>query len=417
MNGTLDVAIVGGGLAGLSCARRLREGGISCLVLEASNGVGGRVRTDEIDGFLLDRGFQVLLAAYPEARSVLDYAALDLRPFASGAIIRAGGRFHRMIDPWRAPAWWLSALVSGVGTFGDKMKLARLRARLLRSSLDQIFAGPDRTTLEALRAAGFSTRMIDRFFRPFFAGILLDPSLGASSRMFEFVFKMVARGEVCVPAKGMGAIPGQIAAGLPAGSIRLGARAASLREGVVTLKGGEEIHARAVVLATEGPEAARLAGALSPPRSRGVTCLHFAADEPPIPDPILVLNGEGVGPVNNLAVMSNVAPTYAPAGAALVSISVMGVGDPGDDHLAAAVLEQVGGWFGPRVRSWRLLRIDRIRHAQPEQLPGALEPPGRSVRLRPALYVCGDWRDNASINGAMVSGRRAAEAVIADLAN
>ena len=129
------VAIVGAGLAGLACARTLARAGRACRVLEASNGVGGRVRTDTVDGFRLDRGFQVLLTAYPECRAVFDYGALDLRAFLPGADVRAGGRTSRIVDPWRDPKAALATALAPVGTLADKARIARLRFRVRRGTV------------------------------------------------------------------------------------------------------------------------------------------------------------------------------------------------------------------------------------------------------------------------------------------
>jgi len=417
-----DVIIVGAGLAGLACARRLAAEGLSPIVLEASDGPGGRVRTDPLGGFLLDRGFQVLLTAYPEARAVLDYAALDLKRFAPEAWVRHAGRFHRVSDPWRRPGRLPAALLSPIGTLADKLRLGRVRRRLIRQarrarpgSGPDATTGPETTTLAALRAAGLSEAMIDRFCRPFFGGILLDHNLGASSRMLEFVLAMMALGDTAVPAAGMGAIPAQIAAALPPGTVLTTTAVDAVQPGGVTLRGGGVLTARAVVVAAAAPEAASLLGAEYDRPARGVTCLHFAADKAPFSEPFLVLDAAGEGPINNLAVMSNVAPSYAPPGAALVSATVLGVPEPAGPALEPAVRHQMEIWFGRPARDWRLLRVDRIAHAQPAQDPPALDPPQRPVRAGPGLYVCGDHRDNASINGALVSGRRAAEAVLTDL--
>jgi len=409
-----DVIIVGAGLAGLACARRLAADGLAPIILEASDGPGGRVRTDQVGGFLLDRGFQVLLTAYPEARAVLDYAALDLRPFAAEAWVRHAGRFHRVSDPWRHPGRLPAALLSPIGTLTDKFRLGRMRRRLIRHAR-RATPGPETTTLAALRAAGLSDAIIDRLCRPFFGGILLDRDLGASNRMFEFAFRMLAMGDTAVPAAGMGAIPTQLAAALPPGTMLTTTAVESVRPGGVTLRGGGTLTARAVVVAAAAPEAALLLGAEYDRPSKGVTCLHFAAEKAPFNEPLLVLDAAGEGPINNLAVMSNAAPGYAPPGAALVSATVLGVPQPAGPALEPAVRRQLEIWFGRPARDWRLLRIDRIAHAQPAQDPPALEPPERPVRAGPGLYVCGDHRDNASINGALVSGRRAAEAVITDL--
>ena len=408
-----DVVVVGAGLAGLACALRLHEAGAAVRVVEASDGVGGRVRTDLVDGFRLDRGFQVLLTAYPEARRVLDYAALDLRPFLPGALVRRAGRFHELSDPWRQPGRAWRSLTARVGTLGDRLRIARFRARVRRGTLDALFRRPETSAAERLHAEGFSAEMLEAFFRPFFGGILLDRSLAASSRMIEFVFRMMAEGDVAVPATGMGAIPEQLARRLPGGTVRLGARVATASPREVRLESGEKVQGDAVVIATEGPEAARLTG-LPAPGSRPATCLYFAAEKAPVEEPILVLDGDDSGPVNNLCFPTQAAPGYGPTGVTLVSASVVGgaASDAGDAALERAVRAQMEGWFGAEVRGWRHLRTVHVRHAQPEQWPGALEPVERPVRLAGGLFVCGDHRDTASLHGAMLSGRRAAEALL-----
>jgi phytoene dehydrogenase-like protein len=414
MSSSPDVLIVGAGLAGLSCARQLHEKAVSFQILEASDGVGGRVRTDHVDGFLLDRGFQVLLTAYPEAQRLLNYSLLDLKTFAHAALSWYAGRMNKLVDPWRAPGAWKEALQSDLGTLTDKLRIARLRGRLRNSSTEEIFRRPDRSTKDALQSEGFSKELIHRFFRPFIGGILLDGSLSSSSRMFEFVFKMLFEGSACVPSHGMGAIPIQLAEKLPSGSVRLNSPVQALHRNGLQLAGGESIRARAVVIAADGPSAAHLAGEVEP-ASRSVTCFYYSAEESPVPFPIVVLNGDGGGPVNNFCVLSQVAPSYAPKGKHLISATVLGTQALTDMQLGGFVIAQMKNWFGKVASTWQLLRSYRIIHAQPQQLPGALEPPQRPVRIRPGIYVCGDHRDNASINGALRSGSRAAEAVISDL--
>jgi len=415
MSNNPDVLIIGAGLAGLSCARHLADSGISFQIIEASDGIGGRVRTDEHEGFLLDRGFQVLFTAYPEALRTLDYHALDLKKFTPGAFSWFAGRMNQLVDPWRTPGGWRVALESDFGTIWDKLRISRLRSRLRRSSIEQLFQRPESSTKEFLTSMGFSDHFIHRFFRPFFGGILLDGELRSSSRMFEFVFKMLSEGDTAVPACGMGAIPAQIASHLPDDSIRLNALVEALHENEVTLAGGEVLTARAIVVAADGPSAAHLVGEAEP-ASRSVTCFYYSADEPPLPHPTIVLNGDGAGPVNNFAVMSHVAPSYAPAGKSLIAASVLGMQQLTEQQLGGFIIAQMKNWFGPVARSWSYLKSYRIPHAQPQQFPGALEPAQRPVRIRPGIYLCGDHRDHASIHGAMVSGRRAAEAVLADLA-
>jgi phytoene dehydrogenase-like protein len=412
MSSHADVLIIGGGLAGLCCALRLQQGGLSFQVLEASDGLGGRVRTDKVEGFLFDRGFQVLLTAYPEARRVLDYDALSLRPFYPGALIRCKNRFYRFADPWRHPADGLLGVFTPIGGFADKLRVRKLRKHVLTTSLSDLYNRPETTTLQALRNIGFSENMIDRFFRPFIGGVFFDSNLGVSSRMFEFGFRMFSMGDTALPSKGMGAIPEQIAARLSPGTVRTEARVESIQEDGVTLKSGEKIKARSVVVATEGPEAARLLGNKENPGSRSVSCLYYETDEPPVSEPLLILNGEGKGPINSLCSPSSVAPNYAPKGKSLVSVTIIGNPDLDDYQLETSVRAQLTDWFGPRASSWHYLRTYRIPHALPMQVPPVSDPTSRPAQIRPGLFVCGEYQNVASIQWAMVSGRKAAEAVM-----
>jgi len=413
-----DVLVIGAGLAGLACARQLHDHGCAVQVLEASDGVGGRVRTDTVDGFRLDRGFQVLLTAYPETQRELDYEALDLHAFYDGALVRYNGRFHRIADPLRHPLDAPQTFAARIGTLGDKLRIVRARRALTRGTLSAIMAREETSTLDALRTRwGFSDRIINRFFRPFFGGIFFDRALATSSRMFEFIFKMFAEGQTALPAGGIDAIPKQMARHLPDGAIRLNAPVSAIDGGRVTLEGGATLEAPSVVVATDAPSAARLVGDLDVPGGRATTCLYYAAPSSPLDDPILVLNGDGVGPVNNVAVLSDVAPGYAPEGQSLVSVVVVGTPAESDAALEHAVRQQLISWFGLPVGGWTHLRTDCIPFALPDQTPPFLSPPERPVRHRDGLYVCGDHRRTGSLNGAIASGRSAARAVLADRAS
>ena len=192
--------IVGGGLAGLAAANALKQRQTPFLLLEASDRWGGRLHTDRVDGFLIDRGFQVLQTAYPEAQKQLDYAALKLRNFQPGALIRTKGRFVEMSDPWRRPSAALATLLNGVGTLGDRWRLAKLRSRLVRQPIDTILSSPDESTADfLLKTCGFSRDLVDRFFRPWFSGVFLENQLETSCRFFQFVFKMLAEGDAALP--------------------------------------------------------------------------------------------------------------------------------------------------------------------------------------------------------------------------
>ena len=404
-----DTVVIGAGLAGLTCARDLVQAGQKVLVLEASDGVGGRVRTDEHEGFLLDRGFQVLLTAYPQAKRVLDYPALELQPFYPGSLVRSPiGTMEKLADPFRQPVDGLKTLGSSVGSMGDKMRIGQMRARLMLTSLDAIYESEEDSARHWLIDQGFSKDFISQFFRPFYGGVMLDENLSASKKMLEFTYKMFAQGDTSVPAAGMGAITAQIADHIGEQRIRLGSRVKQVSQGSVTLENGERIKGDQVVVATDVDFAHEQIQEIQNPGWRGVSCLYFDAPEPPVKEPILVLNGDAAGMVNNLAVMSQVAPTYAPKGRSLVSVSVVG-GAP-REALTGRVIQELTGWFGKQVSHWRHLRTYDIPKGQPAQdLSEVMRPVHTSVS---GVFVCGDHRETPSIEGAMHSGQRAAHAVL-----
>jgi phytoene dehydrogenase-like protein len=395
--------IVGAGVAGLNCAIELHRKGFEFLVVDASDKVGGRVRTDRFDEFLLDRGFQVFLTAYPEAKRLLNYRDLDLRRFYPGALIRVDEGFKRVSDPWRKPLQASRDFLSGVMPASDKLRIGRLRRRVVSSD-----SGPPSSeipTLQYLRETGFSETSIERFFRPFLGGIFLDRDLSTSHAMFEFVFRMMSSGDTSLPARGIGEIPRQMEKLLPRGSIRLNSKAVSVGNNFVEIDSGEKLSARVVVLATDWTTVADLLPEMPPPRWNSVDCFYFAAQEPPFGEPILVLSGEEEGPVSNLAVPSNLSKNYAAGDDALVCATVLG--DDGDcEGLLTTVRRQLKSWYGDQVDHWRDLKHYRIKQALPNQrtLPPALSPD-----LDKGLVLCGDYLENGSLNGALLSGRKAAE--------
>lgn len=407
-----DVVVVGAGLAGLSCARVLARAGRRVTVLEASDGVGGRVRTDLVDGFRLDRGFQVLLTAYPESARQLDYGALDLRRFKRGVLVRAGGRFHPLADPLREPVAGAASAFSPLATWADQLRLLAWRRHLVAGSGRQLAHAPQTTAAQALRGRGFSERLIETFFRPFLGGTFFDDDLTTSSRMLELVFRCFFTGDVAVPATGMGRIPEQLAHELD--DIRLGVAAAEVGDGEVVTDTRERLTADAVVVATDPPTAQRLtAGATPAPPGRGTVTVYFRAPTPPLDGPWLVLGADREGPVTTFVVMSEIAPSYAPAGQALIAASTVGLDDAEPASVVEAVRDHLARWFGPPAHTWDHLASYTIPYAQPRQEPGDLPDLRRPVAVREGLWVCGDHRDTASIQGAMVSGRRTAEAVLA----
>ena len=399
-----DVVVVGAGLAGLACARHLQRAGVAATVLEAGDAVGGRVRTDRVDGMLLDRGFQVHNTGYPEAARVLDHDALDLRRFAAGALVRVGDRLHRVGDPRRVPTWAPATVGAPIGSLKDKALIAALAASAALQSPDALLSRTETTTYAALRARGLSDTAVDRFFRPFLSGVFLEDRLDTSSRFFDLVWRSFVRGSQCVPSGGMQRIPEQLASGL---DVRLHAPVHAVKAGSVAVD-GQVRTPRAVVVAAASPDAGVLLPGLDVPPQRSVVTHYHLAPEPPVAAPAIVLDGEASGPVANTVVLTNAAPSYAP-GRHLVSSSVVS-----GDAAEPVVRAHLSRLYGVDTAAWEHVAAYDVQAALPSQAP----PMGRfrkTVRLERGLYVCGDHRDSASIQGALVSGRRAAQAVLAEL--
>lgn len=405
----VDVVVVGAGLAGLAAARHLHAKSFSVAVLEAQDDVGGRVRTDIVEGFRLDRGFQILLTSYPELRRQVDLDALDVQAFEPGALVMLRGRSYVVGDPFRSPRTLVPTLRAPIGSPMDKARIALLRARTLRGDARELLGGNDLPTVVALRRAGFSQKVIDRFFRPLFGGIQLDPSLTTSRRMFDIIFRSLGSGESGVPRLGMSALPRQMAERLP-GFVHVDTRVASVDGRSVNTVDGRRVECRAVIVAAELPSARQLV-ALPNRTSRRAGAVYFAATKPPTREKLVVLDGTGRGPVLNAAVMSNVAPSYAPAGQHLI---VAALPDVIDGDLETMARDQLRTWWGPQVDAWRHLRTYRIDHAGVEQRPPF--SPKRNLALGNGVFVCGDHRDTGSLQGALFSGRRCGELVSGVLA-
>ncbi len=412
----LDVAIVGAGLSGLSAAIHLQNEGLNIKVFEASDAVGGRARTDVVDGFLLDRGFQVFLTAYPEAQQLLNYEALDLKRFEPGALIHHEGKTHHFQDPFRKPSGVFKTLLNPLANLGDKLKILALRNRHKRLTVDEIFEQPEKTTLQFLREWNFSERMIEHFFKPFLGGVFLDNTLMTSSRMFEFVFKMFGEGYAALPAKGMGALGEQLAAKLSEGTIVLNSAVKKVNPQSITLWDGTEVECSAVLLATDPVVANSIAGLDLPAQMHSSITLYFSADMPPYKSGLLMLNGEADRLVNHVAIPSNIQSSYAPEGKALIAVTILDDQGLDAEALLVEVKKSLRHWFKKELRYWEHLATYKIEHALPVKHNIKIPAKNELKPVRDFLYICGDHTQYGSLNAALNSGRTTADMISWDLA-
>ena len=421
---TVDVVVVGAGLAGLAAARTLTKAGLTVQVLEAATIVGGRVRTDVVDDFRLDHGFQLYNPAYPEGRRVFDYANLDLLTFTRGALIGLPDRSWLLADPRKEPFAAGEAIRAPVGSLRSKLRFVQYALSRERMKPESLLDQSDCSSLESLRAAGISDSFIDTVLQPFLAGVFLEADLATSRRFMDLVLRSFVRGTPSVPARGMQALPDQLAAGLPAGTVRTSVSVAGISgpdspTGSNPVRIGTNagtVRAHAVVIAVNPSAVGTLVDGFTAPQMNSVTTWYHRASQSPAEltrgKPVLVVDGRGAqhGPLVNSVVVSHAAPAYAPMGSALVSSSALGVHDDvASDESAlrhAEFLHRV-----PTAR-WELVG----KYVIPEALPATAAPLNvrKEVRLGNGRYLAGDHRDTPSIQGALVSGRRAAQAVIAD---
>lgn len=413
------VVIVGGGLAGLGCARILQQQGIDWEILEASDAVGGRVRTDVVEGFRLDRGFQVFLTSYREAGEVLDLPTLDLKPFYAGALVHDGGGFARIANPIRHPVAAALSVATRPVTLLDAVRMAPMAVDAARARPVQPGA-PEGPVIDLFRRLDLGAGFVDGFLRSFFGGVFLDRSLRTDASIFRFLLSAFARGETTVPAAGMGAIPAQIAAALPADRIHLHTPVAGIRRRgrgfQVQDARGAAWECDAVVVAADMSRAHLLDERIPVRRWQQTTTFQYACLRSELPaelqEPVLLLDGMGTGPVNHAACISSVAPGYAPEGRALVSLNLVDTDWSAESmtSVQARVVVQMERWFGRgAMRGWRLLRTDRIAQALPRQHQDDLRARPGTI-LDDGIFLAGDHVTEGSIDGALRSGRFAAEA-------
>ncbi len=409
MTGKYDVVIIGGGLAGLSAAIELEKFNLKVLILEKEDRVGGRVKTDVMNGYRLDRGFQVYLTEYPEGKALLDYDALNLSSFAPGAICFNGSKKFEVYDTTR-DKWAVPKMaMSPVGDFMDKVRMGNLNARLKKATISDIFERPEHTTMKYLQGQRFSKKIVDRFFQPFLSSIFLEPGLDTSSRMFEFVFKMFAQGAAAVPAGGMEQIPIYLKNALKRTEFRFHTQVKSVGSNEVILENEENIHCENIIVATASPLIPQMASDI---KWQSAATYYFAANRSVLKKNIIALQYNPKRLVNNFAVMSDISKHYSPKGKHLVSVSLTHIPNDSVEEVTRQIRNELSPAFGPSVHQWEFLKNYHINKALPDTGNARNDVPITETRIRDGLYLAGDQLLNASINGALKSGKLAAQAAV-----
>jgi hypothetical protein len=411
MSDRVDVVVVGAGLAGLSAARQLSIHGLDVRVIEASDGVGGRVRSDRVDGLILDRGFQLVNPAYPEVARVLDLEALDLRAFVPGLVVAGAHGDVRLGDPRSKPSWALDSLALRTGSPLSKLRFARYAWSAGHDDPRAIAQREDVTALVALQSIGLDAALIERVIRPFLSGVFLEGELVTSRRFMDFVLRSFMSGTPSLPARGMGAIPQQLHDALPNGSVELNSRVDSVSVSRVAA-GGRMLEANAVIVATDASAAQALLPGLPAAKWNSVTTSYYVAPagtELRDGQAVLTVDGDRRGPVLNTAVLTNAVPEYASDGRVLISSSVLGTHEVEE----SVIRRHLAMLYRTSTQAWDHVATYAIASALPSMRgPLDVNPP---IQVVDGVYVAGDHCQTASIQGAMVSGRRTANAVLAAL--
>lgn len=405
-----STVIIGGGISGLTCAKYLNEKGYSFMLLEGSDALGGRVRTDKVDSFLLDRGFQILLTNYPEAKKILNYNNLDLKYFGSGAMIKAEKGFMKMENPFRNKMAYLTMAFSSVGSLSDKLKIRKFANELAEIPDDEFFKMEATDTLTFLRNYGWSEKMITNFFKPFYGGVFLENDLVTSSNFFQFTFKQFFKGDAAIPADGMQAIPEQIAEMLPRNAIRRNARVKGFEGNQIFLDGGEVITADRIVVATDPKTSDKLLGETNERTYNITTCTYFSAESSPLKgQKFIALNPNRRGAVHNVCVPSDISAHYGNAGKSLISVSTQGLEKLDERNLTNRIKRELFDWFGASVNVWKHLKTYHIPESLVQYRAGSER---QNSKLGDNLYRCGDYLAYPSLNAAMQTGREVAQMIM-----
>ena len=403
MDSNKTIYIIGAGISGLIAAYELEQAGYSPVVLEKSDAVGGRVRTVEKNGYHLDLGFQVLLSAYPLANKYLDFDALRLRRLESGSQVYVDGKRFLIGDALRNIRLLAPTLLADIGSLTDKVKVLALSRRLKKKPLGAIFDSPETSTLEYLRSQGFSEKIIDRFFRPFFSGIFLEPELRTSSRMFEFVYKMFGEGYATIPEQGIGAISKQLKEKLKTTQFQFGQEVKQVTNEHITLGNGQELVHNGVIITAN---ASALVSNMNDQAVewKSCTCLYFEVERTNIPEGTIALVADKGKLSNNLYAYKDA------SGKQLLSVTTLKHTGKTNEELTLAIEAEVKEYCG--IQRIKHIANFKISEALPDLTHLKMTTAPSESQLTDHIFLAGDVLFNGSLNAAMESGRLAALGIL-----
>ena len=410
------IVIAGAGVAGLSAGVFLKRHGYENITfIEASDSIGGRMKTENIDGYTLDKGFHVFFTAYPYAQDLLDFNKLNLKYFDSGALIFKDGRMKKMMDPFHHPLATLKTIFNNIGTWGDKINLVKRRIELGHATENQIFEKFEVKTLSILKKKRFSNHFIKGFLQPLFSGIFIENELTTSRRVFDYTFKMMMEGKTALPAEGIGAIPNQLASHFNKNNFVFNKSVVSFSNKKVFLDNSDVIPADIFIVATDQNSLySNIKNVPEVKNYRSTTCLYFSSDKKPYSEPLVCANGNDLRLVNNITVLTNIYKGFAPKGKELISVSLNGFAKAEDSVLEEEIKMELRKIFGKEVYDWKLLKVYKIDYALPNQDYVLGKRQVNELKLDTNVYACGDHLLYGSMNAAMKTGKMVAELIHKD---
>lgn len=406
-----NIHIIGAGISGLTAALTLEKKGYKPVIIEATDRVGGRVKTDIIKGYQLDHGFQVLLEAYPKAKEYLDYKALELQSFLPGATIYKDGKAHTIGDPTRSLKLLIPTMTASIGTLGDKRKVLKLNKHLKKKTIQAIFETKEQTTLSYLQERGFSTQMIEDFFKPFFSGIFLETELSTSSRMFEYVYKMFGKGMATLPKAGIEAIPKQLKSKLSNTHFLFDTRVKTVTDNKIELENGKILNTDYTIIATD---ASKVISNLRGQEVVWKSCvnLYFEVEDLKSKNPIIGLVADKNALINNIFYYNTIA-TSQKGTQNLLSVTVVKDHKYDIEKIVAVIKEELTKYCG--ISNTQFLKEYTINNALPQLDNLRYDCNPSETQLTDRVFVAGDHNLNGSLNAAMIAGERAAQGIIEKL--